>query len=657
MNISHVINPNYNFGRALTTKEKTSYASLINAAKKEANIQDTTAIVFDFNVPSEKGFNTGIGTTFSNSMVGFTSFVKDMTGINSIQLQPQGTITSSNYSPYSGSNYAYGEHIIDLKKMTTSEYGNLLDKKDIVLCDEMYTGDKAQREFKADYKYVLGNEQKIGIQRKLLKKAFDNFTEKSLSADKTVTDLNNELSLFKVANEDWLMKYSLFEVLANEVYSSTDISKWNEIDRCLFDNSTSEEQRQTRIQELENQYSDSISFIEFEQFIADKQQKQSKKAMNSLGVKLYGDCLIGFSQGEMWANKSCFRENLYYGGPDKNCVKTNGIQVWGLPALDYTKLGECNDVNDLSKLGEVGKLLFEKFSLFFSRYDGIRMDAAWQFATPFVYQQINGNYEQVETPEINFTIFNIMKAAAKNILGDKFDEQNPDNIMLELVGGSSAKSREMTQNMYPHIYTTAFSEYDERPKKFLEKGYQNGKFSVGVGCHDNDSLMNMAKDSYARCIHLNDMKSDYPWFKLANLKFRTDEYRIQDDETKKQEDYRTAKFSEIFTSAKNFFTLPDMFGMQERINISGKADNSNWRVRIPSNYEKFYFSQLSKGFGLNLPKALANALRMQKSSNVQLIKKCDEAAEILRSEGPNTEKEANRAYLNGKLKGCFEYSV
>ena len=66
-----------NFGRALTTEEKKSYLSLLRNAKKELNIQDTCAIVFDFNVPSETGSNTAIGTTWSESMKKFTAFLKD----------------------------------------------------------------------------------------------------------------------------------------------------------------------------------------------------------------------------------------------------------------------------------------------------------------------------------------------------------------------------------------------------------------------------------------------------------------------------------------------------------------------------------------------------------------------------------------------------
>ena len=623
MKINSAIYSNYNFGRAFTTQEKKAHSALLSDARKELEIKDTSAIVFDFNVPSKVGEDTAIGTTWSDAMKDFISFVKDMTGITSIQLQPQGKIEMGNRSPYSGTTFAYGEHIIDLSKLTTEEYGSILPKKVVTDLDKNYPADKKQRSYRTNYEYVLP------AQEKALKIAFENFKN---------SNLQDEFASFKDRNDKWLERESLFTALTKH-YGTSDYKKWDKIDANLFDEEVPETLRQKRIEQIKSQYSEEIEYENFVQFIADKQQRESHEFLNEENIKLYGDCLIGFSQSEMWAHKDCFRENLYYGGPDPNCPETNGIQTWGLPALDYTKLGECSEDGDLSKLGSTGKLLYDKYEEFFNRYDGIRVDAAWQFVTPFVYQAVNGKYNEVQLPEINMTIFNIIKAAAKG-------KATPDNIMLELVGMSAGKSREMTLNKYPHLYTTAYAEYDENPKKFMEKGYERDNFYVGVGCHDNDSLVNMAKDDHKRTLHSDDMLVNYGTsqsdFSFAN----SDKY----------ENFRNAKFAEIFSTAKQFFTLTDMFGMSQRINISGKTSPDNWAVRIPSDYERFYHSQLSNGYGLNTPKALAGGLLMNGyGKNYPLVKKLNEAAEILRSSGPMTEQEANEVEKQGKLTKKFEY--
>ena len=64
-----------NFGRAFTTKEKSDYKKLIADCRKELGIKDTTAIAFDFNIPSIEGKNTGIGSTWSDSMKSFVPFL------------------------------------------------------------------------------------------------------------------------------------------------------------------------------------------------------------------------------------------------------------------------------------------------------------------------------------------------------------------------------------------------------------------------------------------------------------------------------------------------------------------------------------------------------------------------------------------------------
>ena len=611
----------YNFGRAFTTQEKKAYASLLKDSRKALDIKDTTAIVFDFNVPSKKGENTAIGTTWSESMDSFISFVKDMTGITSIQLQPQGKIVPGNKSPYSGTTFAYGSHIIDLSKLAKPEYGSLLSEQYVKDLDKKYPDGKRQREYRTNYDYIFPEFEKA------LNIAYSNF-------DST----NEEFVQFKKENENWLKGETLYVALS-KLYGTDDYRKWNEIDANLFDSNLPNDVRNARIKEIESQFSEEIGFENFVQFIADKQQKESHKSLNEKDIEIYGDCLIGFSQSEMWAHKDCFRENLYYGGPDPNCPETNGIQTWGLPALDYTKLGECSEDGNISKLGATGKLLYDKYEQFFKRYDGVRVDAAWQFVTPFVYEAVNGNYNQVQLPEINMTIFNILKAAAKG-------RATSDNIMLELVGMSAGKSRDMTLNKYPHLYTTAYAEYDENPKKFMEKGYNRDNFYVGVGCHDNDSLVNLAKDDHKREIHSRDI--------FRNYGTSQEDFSVSGSD--KYENFRNSKFAEIFSTAKQFFTLPDMFGMAQRINISGKKSPDNWAVRIPTDYERFYYSQLSNGYGLNMPKALAGGMLMNGfSSQNLLVKKCSEAAEILRAKGPLTEAEANEAYKKGEISNIFEY--
>lgn len=641
------------FGRALTSKEKISYQKLIKDVKKTLDIQDTNAIIFDFNVPSENGKNTAIGTTWSNSANNFIPFLKNMTGLNSIQLAPQGKISAKTASPYSGTTYAFGNHLIDLDKLSSKEYGNLLETDVVENLDKNYPNDRLKREYKADYGYVVGNEEENGIQIKTLKKAFNNYKKGIENSNPDILKLQKEFSEFKNKNYNWLEKEAIYSALSH-LHKSTNFKEWNNhIDKNLYSqNMINENEREKRISEIKGnkELKEIIDFEEFIQFIANKQQKESHKFLNSENIKIFGDCLIGFSQSEMWANKDCFNENMYYGSPDSNCPETNYIQAWGLPALDYTKIGTCSSPDDVSQLGISGKLLFDKFKLFFERYDGVRIDAAWQYITPFLYQVDNGNYRTITLPEIDTTVFNIVKAAQK--AANK--PLNNDDIILELVGLTAGAAQQKTLNQYPHLYTTEYSEYGENPKHFTERGYKRDKFYVGIGNHDSNSIIGLADNDYKRNAHTDGLINNYN-FNMSKTAYKTKEYTNLSWEDKIKENFRNAKFAEIFSSAKQFFTLNDMFGMGERINLSGKVSNDNWILRIPTNFEKFYFSQLSKGYGLNLPKVLSLAFDIKGKKDEKLQAKCDELAEILRSEGPDTEDEANIAAKAGVLNNIFEY--
>ena len=636
-----------NFGRAFTAREKEDWKKLRAYAGEVLGIQDTSAVVFDFNMPSKKGYNTGTGTTFSDKAAEFAGFTQDMTGITSIQTGPQGKVQKGNVQPYSGTSFAIGAQVIDPVQLTKSEYLGMLQDEEVRDADRNYKGDKIKREYRADWDYALADGNEDGS---LLHNAYMNYIFGMTIYDDEYCRFDIKFNKFKEENKDWLEKETAFTILSR-IYGTDDFNEWPPEYRDLYSEYTSEEERRAALKQLRKENKNDFQYEDYKQYIAYLQQKEAKAKFNSMGIKLNGDCILGFSKSEIWGNKDCFSEYQYYGGPDNNMPE--GIQMWGLQALDYSRLGDCS--GDASGLDIAGKLLYDKFCTFFKRYDGIRVDAAWQFISPFIYEETISGVQEAPMPSLGRDILNILNMAAEDVQKEKFDSMHPDNIMLELVGMSADEARELTMNEYPHLYSTSYAEYDETPAQFMKKGYQNGSFYIGIGNHDNDSLVNLADNCEKRRLHTEGMKRDYG-IDTSALGFKCREYSELSNEQKERENFRNAKFAEIFTSAKQFFTLPDMFGMSERINISGVQHPDNWTVRIPENYEEFYYSQLSKGFGLNMPKALEGALKMLHIKNPQLEAKLAEAAEILRQSGPLTEKEADEADKKGLLQSKFSFN-
>ena len=53
----------------------------------------------------------------------------------------------------------------------------------------------------------------------------------------------------------------------------------------------------------------------------------------------------------------------------------------------------------------------------------------------------------------------------------------------------------------------------------------------------------------------------------------------------------------------------DLLGLHELYNVPGTVNEENWTLRVPADYPREYREKLSRDGALNLPRALALALR------------------------------------------------
>lgn len=607
------IQPSSSFGRALTTKEKKEYQKTIGEARKQLGIDKTAATIFDFSVPTAKN-DTGIGTSFSVDAQQMAGLLKTMCGVNSIQLQPQGEVSNFIRSPYSGTGFSLGMHIIDLNKLATKEYCSLLTQKDLSAPYMTRVKDHEN----VDYDNVFGEDG----QKAMLRTAYARFTEL-----KPTSDMKVEFEKFKKDNSYWVERDALFEAAA-VANGSEDMKSWTTRDQNIFATKQGDKERIAQLKYTKDDAGNNVvDFEEFVQFIADKQQKESKAEFNKQGIDLYGDCQIGFSQKDVWAHKSAFYPNYEFGcdiGNDK-------YSCWS-PAINFDKLD-----------GEAGELLYNKFDLFFKRYDGVRIDAAWQLINPMICKPLTKNGQSVfdddgnklghklerqpKVPNGGRKIIKdiILKAADKN-------KVSHDKVFLELLGGNSYDSLDAVKGLGTtliHITRYGGEEWG-RVKYFESKGenkYQNmkpGDYIIGPGTHDDYSLLEQVKSGKAR--------SSY----LAN------DLHLSKSDLQKPTKLSEAVFAELFTTKNQFATLPDILGSERRINVPNTSDG-NWTYRAPIKYEEQYHENLTKGKGLNTPDALAKALKAkQKGKESSLTKKLEEFANILRKDGPMTTKEADK---------------
>ena len=78
----------------------------------------------------------------------------------------------------------------------------------------------------------------------------------------------------------------------------------------------------------------------------------------------------------------------------------------------------------------------------------------------------------------------------------------------------------------------------------------------------------------------------------------------------------------------------DFFGIYDVYNKPGTSGDQNWSLRVPDNFEEFYFEQLKKNQGINLPEILKLAIETKGEAFVhkhaELIQQLAEAAEALK---------------------------
>lgn len=613
MKISSV-NTMASFGRALTTNEKKDFQKVQQQARKELGLDKTVATIFDFSVPTEKN-DTGIGTTFSDDAQKMVDMLKTMCGINAVQMQPQGEISNFVRSPYSGTGFSLGMHIIDLKKLQDEEYGSILTAKD--LKSDYMT--RTENHDSVDYDNVFAEDG----QKAMLQKAYKKFDKLDESAP-----LKKEFEKFKKQNKYWLEKDALFQAAA-VANGSENMLDWSLRDQNIFATKDGDKERIAELKQVKDSAKNNVvDYEEFVQFIADKQQKETKANFNKQGIDIYGDCQIGFSQKDFWAHRSAFYPNYEFG-----CDIGDGKYSCWSPALN---------LNDLK--GEAGELLANKFDLFFKRYDGVRIDAAWQLINPMICEPLKNNGHDVydnngnklgnkiaNQPKIpnngKYIIQDIiLKAADKN-------KVSHDKVFLELLGGNSYDSLDAVKNLGTSlIHITRYGGDQWGRVKYYESHgdnkYQNmksGDYIIGPGTHDDYSLLEQVDEAKGR--------SGY----LAN-----DLHLNKHELESSKESLSKAIFAELFTTKNQFATLPDILGSRRRINVPNTVDG-NWSYRASQNYEKEYFENVSNGKGLNLADALAKAIKAKNNGKSSgLTEKLEHFANILMQKGPMTTEEADK---------------
>ena len=577
---------------------KKNDTKVIKDALKALGKENLALIVHGSSFPARDGEDTGFGSFNSESGHALIDYASKI--FNAIQLGPAGKTKASDSSPYCGTIFSGNPLFIDLKQLTTKEWGEILS---IESYKKVVRENPKQNSGRTAYSYISK------AQLEALKEAWNKFKGTKL--------LKKEFEKFKKENGFWLENDSLYEALSIENGGDFWYIWKNETDKNLM-NPKSEDEKNIyakRIAEIKEKYADEIEFYSFCQFVLEVQNEATKKFALKKGIKMIADRQVAFSDRDAWAYQSLFLDGWYLGCPPDYFSK-NG-QAWGFPVMDPDKM--YNADGSLGEGGILMKNLYKK--MFKENPGGVRIDHIVGLIDPWVYRVgrkpmcedgAGRLYSSPEHPEL------AKYAIARNedldwtLEGDKekrvktlSDEQiKLYGRLIEKIVIGAAKECGLDKNaIVCEDLGTLTNPVAAVMEKYELQGMRLTQFVVPekpahpyrcknitenvwnmVGTHDNNPIEMWAEsmiNTHEGYLHAKNLVEDL--FAEAENKDDIIVRLTQDKE------YLTfIKLVEIFASkAKNvqmFFT--DFFKIKETYNTPGTSGDQNWSLRLPNEFEE-----------------------------------------------------------------------
>lgn len=579
---------NPSFGRALTSDERKisnillERALQINGVNLNAMILPGAAIPA-YHMKDKNGgdlfVDTGVGSPFSKAAQEHILFSKDLMGVNTIQQLPMGGVSPKSkenprdISPFSGSPFEKGTHLIDPGKMY--EMG-LVDVEDI---KKYNVPEDKRNDYRNDYdNYFEKN-------REFFNKAHENF-KKKISEDK---NLKNEYKEFLKRESEWVDKKATTFALVENIYANPNFVKWDkikgktnqnckleingELDKKIFHllNNPSDArygEAKKRLGQIrkDSAMKESMRFYKFTQFVANKQANEHYKFMQDNGIKNIADVPIGETILDVHAFPDAFM--LDFDAKKSRGMSTlicpmgdDKVEDWGLPALKPVLTSD----NNLTASKDSKDFVGIKYGKGFEHSDTVRVDGAWQYKKQYV-RHIYDDKSYDEWMDFDNGIFETIKNAFKKA----GKEHEVANIVAENIGGGDRITK--TNDALASLGMPQIEKFN--PDCGTDKW-------ATPGIHDDATLIENIKDRHQR--------SDYIARFLQGPRGDKGARKLQ-------------------------IMFQDSFGRDERYNDPNDKTAPSWTLRQPEKFEEFYYKQLAgenaakQEFGINYHKVIKRAM-------------------------------------------------
>lgn len=595
--------------------------------------------IHDTAFPGLQKEDLGSGSPYSLGAARFLRFARDL-GFNGIQLGPQGITTPANPSPYDGSLFSRNHLLLAPLPLTRSGW-NLIDPEKLAGLIKQRPPEPSQvhRSFADRATQRIGAEAGRCYRREIRG-----------GHQSEYATLRHSYAIFRQRHADWLERDALYEILKN-YYGEKNWPHWGEsetarLDRQLFAPPPDRETAaRKRISTLHHQYGEAIEDYCFTQYLLAEQHQALQTRCRRLGLKLFGDCQIGLSERDAWFAQPFLLPGYFMGAPPSRTNPTG--QPWSYPVLDPRRY-DSDEGDGPRQPSPAVRFFRRRIDKLFAEFDGLRIDHPHGLICPWVYR--------ADQEDQRHAVQNGARLFASPVLADHPDLSRFAIVRPDQLNGQGARfaddwvaSLEADQlRRYASLFDVIMDKARKKGRGFRETAceilstqpypikrvmefYGQGRFRVTQKA-DLDNPLDVYRSENARpedWLMLGNHDTAPIW-RVAAGWLETGAARQQAsylaDRLRIPERARTdwvnhvstdggalvqAKFADLFVGPSRnvmvYFT--DLLGMLQAYNRPGTISVTNWSLRVTPDYKRLYQQKSAQHLALNIPGALAMALR------------------------------------------------
>jgi 4-alpha-glucanotransferase len=636
-------------------------SSCVTEALTVLDVRNLTLSIHDASFPSDADEDIGRGSPCSRGARRFLAFVRRL-GFTGLQLGPDGQTPPDDPSPYRGAAFPRNVLSIALAPLAEDpEWAGLLPRAALEQAVADRSPGARERAAHADA---------ARTQARALRTAFHALAG---ARGPALAPLAAEQRRFELANADWLARYELFEALV-EAYASADVLRWDGPAGCGLDGRlwrTDGDAARARANAIRVAHPETIACFRFAQFVAERQRRMFTATAARLGLRLFGDLPIGLASADEWCHPELFLDGYRMGAPPSRTTPAG--QAWDYPVFDPRRYAEpCAGG---TRAGPVLRFVEARLDRLFAEVDGVRIDHPHGLVCPWVYAPRAGDaavragarlFESPALPDHpDLAALAIARPSQLNPdprtprYGEEWvvdlDAAQVESyaVLLDAIIATARRHGRRVDDVACEVLSTL-----PTPLARVLAACGLGRFRVTqkavltdpndvyrsenarpedwimVGTHDTRSIWEVADDWQRR----GDVgaRAEYLAWRLAPSP--SDREALARSFAGNVGLLVHAQFADLFASAARnvmvFFT--DVFGMHEPYNVPGTVGPQNWSLRVPPAYADVHAARLRRDRALNLPLALAMALRARTVSGEpmrDLLRGLDAAAAALRAAG------------------------